>query len=301
MSGSYADLSLSELSLNDRPIPGSSKQPFSLLARPSTSTSPREIDDDDNLHEESIFDQDQADEHADDVQERVGDDEVVEAAAAHAEEEEATQRAESKRSVAYNREERLRQDLFVLRKLNTAFSGYNEALGDVHSGTERVSEQLAQTNALLDKYVSLLVRSEQTTKLIFDERWWGAEDDESTLAEERRHAEEKARKEAEERARAEQAERERLAKEEAARLEREERERVEAARREKLAARAGYGGGVRGVRGTRASMRGARGATTGTRVSPGSTSLTRGTSASAVRGSRPGSSASSRSARPPAR
>ncbi len=143
MSGSYADLSLSELSLNDRPIPGSSKQPFSLLARPSTSTSPREVDDDDNLHEESIFDQDQADEHADDVQERVGDDELVEAAAAaHAEEEEATQRAESKRSVAYNREERLRQDLFVLRKLNTAFSGYNEALGDVHSGTE-VSSHLA--------------------------------------------------------------------------------------------------------------------------------------------------------------
>ncbi len=98
-------------------------------------------DDDDNLHEESISDLDQADEHADDVQERVGDDEVVEAAAQD-EEEEATQRAESKRSVAYNREERLRQDLFVLRKLNTAFSGYNEALGDVHSGTE-VSSHLA--------------------------------------------------------------------------------------------------------------------------------------------------------------
>ena len=39
-----------------------------------------------------------------------------------------------------------------------------------------MSEQLTQTNALLNKYVSLLARSEKTAKLIFDERWNGADD-----------------------------------------------------------------------------------------------------------------------------
>lgn len=124
MSGSYADLSLSELSLNDKPIAGPSKQPFSLLARPSLATSP---------HEEVVDVQDEQDEEQSDEVEgrdRNGDEEAGDDA------EEATHRVESKRSVAHNRDERLRQDLFVLRKLNSVFSTYNEALGDVQSGSE---------------------------------------------------------------------------------------------------------------------------------------------------------------------
>lgn len=40
---------------------------------------------------------------------------------------------------------------------------------------QRVAEQLADTDALLNKYINILGKSEAVTRLIFDERWEGAE------------------------------------------------------------------------------------------------------------------------------
>lgn len=38
-----------------------------------------------------------------------------------------------------------------------------------------MAEQLSQTDALLDKYANMLAKSETVTRLIFDERWGGAD------------------------------------------------------------------------------------------------------------------------------
>jgi hypothetical protein len=43
------------------------------------------------------------------------------------------------------------------------------------SSVQQVATQLAQTDALLDKYVNMLGKSEAVAKLIFDEQWEGAE------------------------------------------------------------------------------------------------------------------------------
>ncbi|KAL5528166.1 hypothetical protein ACEPAF_7302 [Sanghuangporus sanghuang] len=226
------DLSLSDLSTNNE-IPGPSRQmPFSLLARPLRPPQTPQ-----NPQEEV---EDVGNETARPVEEEEEDEET---------------RAQF---AAQSREERLRQDLFVLRKINAGLAVYNEALSGTRTSTERVAEQLKQTNALLDKYVDILAKSEAATKLIFDERWHGAEDDEATLERLHHEAAEKARKAAEERARSEQEQKERKEREERERKEKEDRERLEAEKSEKLAVRAGYGG-VRGVRGTRATAR-ARGA-----------------------------------------
>lgn len=40
---------------------------------------------------------------------------------------------------------------------------------------QKVAKQLAQTDALLNKYVEILHRSEDVSRLIFDEDWQGAE------------------------------------------------------------------------------------------------------------------------------
>ncbi|SRR6266403_611801 len=97
---------------------------------------------------------------------------------------------------AQSRDEKLQSDLFVLRQLNGAFAVYNDALREAQGGTEvsfssfstwsihfvlihsfhkRLAEQLEQTDALLNKYINILSKSEQVTRLIFDERWMGAE------------------------------------------------------------------------------------------------------------------------------
>lgn len=101
------DLSLSELSIpsqSSRPV----KQPFSLLARPSQAPEP-ELDIPSNEEQE----------------ENVKDD------YANAEEPEA-----QVKDATRDREERLRQDLFVLRKLNAGFATYTEALAETRSATE---------------------------------------------------------------------------------------------------------------------------------------------------------------------
>jgi DASH complex subunit Duo1 len=110
--------------------------------------------------------------------------------------------ADRTRLVAQSREEKLQSDLFVLRQMNSAFAAYSDALRATQAGTEvsarmasvcmrlyvpffflfvfirwrqRIAQQLEQTDALLNKYINILSKSEQVTRLIFDERWMGAE------------------------------------------------------------------------------------------------------------------------------
>ncbi|KZT28988.1 hypothetical protein NEOLEDRAFT_1128489 [Neolentinus lepideus HHB14362 ss-1] len=139
------DLSLSELSLNNKPA--APRKRFSLFAHPQ--------------HEESV-DQDEGTEaEAEDEAEDEEEDE-----------EEAEKR---QRAAARTREEKLQHDLFILRKLNTSFSVFNEGLLEAKTSSEKVSVQLEQTNALLNRYVNILVKSHSVAGLIFDEKWQGAD------------------------------------------------------------------------------------------------------------------------------
>ncbi|KAF5369305.1 hypothetical protein D9758_002813 [Tetrapyrgos nigripes] len=231
-------------------------KPFSLLARPPSPTTPT-------------------------PQENAGEDDAVDE-----EEQDRTVRKSTR-----TREEDLQSDLFVLKKINGAFMEFNDVLDNVGSANERISEQLEETEKLLDKYVKMLEKSEEYARLIFDEEWEGAQIDDAILEREQREAIERRRREEEERALAAQRERERLEKEERERQQRLEQERVEREKKEKLTTR-GRGSGVRGVRGTRASMRGMRGAsgvgrgdsgtTTSTTGGRGTTRIARGSS---IRGS----------------
>ncbi|GJE95490.1 DASH complex subunit Duo1-domain-containing protein [Phanerochaete sordida] len=230
------DLSLSELSLTDpSQPPPHRRRPFSLLAQPR-SPSPKSF----HLHGSALAEEEE------EYDEEVNDTMTPEDA------------EKARRAAGRTREEKLQSDLFMLKKLNSAFEVYKEALRETKNSTERVADQLTHTNALLDKYVNILSKSERVTKLILDERWQGADADEEQLEREAQEEMERIRREEEERARLAQLEKERLEREEQerqAQLERErrERERAEAA---KTTSR---GSGVRGVRGTRASMRGVRG------------------------------------------
>ncbi|KAI0645647.1 hypothetical protein C8Q79DRAFT_910869 [Trametes meyenii] len=231
------DLSLSELSLSERAKPGAAhRRPFSLLARPQTpdesAVADEDAEDDDGAHADETMTQEDLE--------------------------------KARRLAAKTREEKLQHDLFVLKKLNAAFEVYKDALRETKSSTDRVAIQLQHTNALLDKYVRILDKSEKITKLILDERWQGAEADEEQLDREEEEARERARKEEEERILAEQREHERLEQERRDREERELRERLEREKAE-AAKTSSRGSGVRGVRGTRASMRGIRGVS---RVAP---------------------------------
>ncbi|TBU56853.1 hypothetical protein BD310DRAFT_930654 [Dichomitus squalens] len=260
------DLSLSELSLSDRPQSKSARRrPFSLLAQPLS-----------------------PDESA------VADDEDTEEGGGGQDETMTQEDVEKARKVAAKtREEKLQHDLFVLKKLNSAFEVYKDALRETKSSTDRVAERLGHTNALLDKYVRILSGSEKITKLILDERWQGAEADEEQLLREEEEERERARREEEERQLAAQRERERLEREQREREERETRERLEREKAE-AAKTASRGSGVRGVRGTRASMRGLRGTARGAPAANarGAASATsgipatrRGTTSMATRGS----------------
>lgn len=239
------DLSISELSLSDRTV--IFQQPFSLLAasQPEPSTPTHDDEGGDNLDADA-------------------EEEGSNSGAENAEQE--------KRRTAKLREEKLQSDIFILKKLNASFALFNEALQDTGSANQRVAEQLEQTDALLNKYIATLSKSEDFARLIFDEQWQGAEADEDTIERERVAKEERLRREIEERALAVQREEERRHQEEQERLEQEEKERIEREKKERMAAR----GGVRGVRGTRASTRGTR---VVTRTAPVGTAA----------GSRPGS------------
>ncbi|KAJ7072298.1 hypothetical protein C8F01DRAFT_1103315 [Mycena amicta] len=148
------------------------------------------------------------------------------------------------------REEKLRDDVFVLRKLNAALSSFNDALGDVGSQNERIAAQLEQTEGLLNNYVDILSESEQFAQLILDEDWHGADADELIIMQEQEEEANRARKLAEERVAVAQREKERR--------EKEERDRMEMVEKERKERGTGVGRGVvRGVRGTRGSIRAA--------------------------------------------
>ncbi|TFK54462.1 hypothetical protein OE88DRAFT_1711291 [Heliocybe sulcata] len=249
------DLSLSELSLKDRPAP--SRKRFSLFAQPP---------------EDESIDQEE------------GDDAGVEG------QEENEEEAENRRKAASRtREEKLQHDLFILRRLNSAFSVFNEGLREAKTSSEKVSAQLEQTDALLDKYMNILVKTQSVAGLIFDEKWQGADADQDLLEKELEEAEARIRQEEEERLEAERLEHERREREKQERQEREERRLLEVEQRQLTAASRGR---VTGVRGTRASMRGARasnraGATSGVPrpSSAGRSGIARGTGSSISRGS----------------
>ncbi|KAJ7287499.1 hypothetical protein C8J57DRAFT_1284085 [Mycena rebaudengoi] len=154
-----------------------------------------------------------------------------------------------KRHVGKLRDEKLQNDAFILKKLNASLASYKEVLGDVASQNERVAAQLQQTDALLNKYTSILSGSEDSK------------------------AEQLA---------AVQREQERAEREEQERIEQMERERIEQERKERTAR-----GTVRGVRGTRASMRATGRTTRGAGPPSGrvSTSAAGTASSSAARGS----------------
>lgn len=133
-----------------------------------------------------------------------------------------------------------------------------------------MAAQIAETDQLLNKYINVLSKSEEFSRLIFDEKWHGAEavcmvhnitrntvltslntQDEQEFIRQNREEEERARRAAEEKARREHEEQERLEREQEERRRREEKERLEREKSERA-----IRGGVRGVRGTRASARG---------------------------------------------
>ncbi|RPD74225.1 hypothetical protein L226DRAFT_546139 [Lentinus tigrinus ALCF2SS1-7] len=257
------DLSISELSLSDRPQSKSARRrPFSLLAPPPDDSA---LADDDVEEDEGGMDATMTQEDLE----------------------------KARRLAVKTREEKLQHDLFMLKKLNSAFEVYKDALRETKSSTDRVATRLEHTNALLDKYVRILSRSEKITKLILDERWQGADVDEEQLEREEAARIEREHREEEERRLAEQKERERREREQRERQEREERERLEREKAE-AAKTVSRGSGVRGVRGTRASMRGFRGASraasTATSVRGGAMSasgipgIKRGTSSTTARG-----------------
>lgn len=106
------DLSLSELSIHDRPPP--SRRKFSLFAQPP---SPQHAD------ESALEDEEEGEEG--DVGDNTPDQTM------RPEEVERAQRVAAK-----SREEKLQSDLYILKKLNAAFDIYKEALKETKSSTE---------------------------------------------------------------------------------------------------------------------------------------------------------------------
>lgn len=257
-----ADLSLSELSLSDKDTENfhfHDRPRFSLLAPTATASQSQTFSPD----QSRILEDDEYEEGNDEDSENDVNTTVI-----------------GRLAAAKAREDKLQSDLYVLKKLNASFALFNDALRSTQTATEQVATQLAQTDALLDKYVNMLAKSEDVAKLIFDEQWQGAEADEELLQQERQEALKQARLE-KERLEREEAERREAevracaAAEEAARHEAEER-----ARREVAAAKAprgrgtGVSSGVRGVRGTRATAKSA--AARGTKGIPRAASMSAG-------------------------
>ena len=101
------DLSISELSLSDRPRSKSThRRPFSLLAQPQSPD------------ESAVADEDEDGEG------------IVDATMTQEDIEKA------RRIAAKTREEKLQHDLFVLKKLNSAFEVYKDSLRETKSNTD---------------------------------------------------------------------------------------------------------------------------------------------------------------------
>ena len=102
------DLSLSELSLGERPQPNPShRRPFSLLAQPQSP-------------DESALADEDAEEGDGGLDETMTQEEIEKA----------------RKAAAKTREEKLQHDLFVLKKLNAAFEVYKDALRETKSSTD---------------------------------------------------------------------------------------------------------------------------------------------------------------------
>lgn len=102
---------------------------------------------------------------------------------------------DDRRQAAKLREEKLQSDIFILKKLNAAFESFNDALQETGSanevrspsnstvlsafqryyGLQRVAAQVEQTDALLNKYIGILSKSEEFARLIFDDQWEGVQ------------------------------------------------------------------------------------------------------------------------------
>jgi len=108
-----ADLSLSELYISDRSEDASPQKPFSLLPQRAENEEGIRYND-----EEDVFG------------ERDGEAEAGEDGATM------TEKGKSSANTARMQEERLQHDLFVLKKLNSSFAMYNDALKDARSSTE---------------------------------------------------------------------------------------------------------------------------------------------------------------------
>ncbi|KJA19894.1 hypothetical protein HYPSUDRAFT_43764 [Hypholoma sublateritium FD-334 SS-4] len=223
-------LSLSDLSLSDQTA--ITEKPFSLLARAESEPAAP-------THNPQTTNPDARDENLSENSDDVFEKESLE---------------KIQQQTTKLREEKLQSDIFILKKLNASFGLFIEALQDTGFASRRIAAQLEQTNDLLDKYVDILSKSEDFSRLIFDEQWHGADNDEETIERERLEEEKRIRQEKE--AEALRAEQEflRVEKEKEGQRRREETERVEREKSGKA-----IRGSIRGVRGTRASMRGIRG------------------------------------------
>lgn len=138
-SSSQADLSISELSISDRrpesPSSSSSSRPFSLLAQPASPSTPvqtrrsnpKEVGDENSNEHEDLED----DECGEITQKQITVDDE-QAATSDSEDREQVKRTKAK----LLREDKLQNDTFVLRKLNAAFSSFNEALEGVGDANE---------------------------------------------------------------------------------------------------------------------------------------------------------------------
>jgi hypothetical protein len=166
------DLSMSELSVADRPHVLEKR--FSLFASPPSEPSTPRQEGHLTQHEEEGFDEEESsDSH------------------------EAEDKEAQKVHRARVREEKLQSDIFILRKMNASFALLNDALLETesanevrnallplrwmirwahHGSSQRIARRLEQTDALLNKYVEILSKSEDITRLIFDEEWHGADE-----------------------------------------------------------------------------------------------------------------------------
>lgn len=100
MRTSQGDLSLSELSLQDRTVT-SSDRPFTLL-KPEPKPEPQGEDEENDVDVDDVNEEDE----------------------------------KETRTQARGREEKLQSDLFILRKLNSSFAMYSEALDNTNSANQ---------------------------------------------------------------------------------------------------------------------------------------------------------------------
>ncbi|KAF8313458.1 hypothetical protein DL93DRAFT_1173766 [Clavulina sp. PMI_390] len=153
-------------------------------------------------------------------------------------------------------DDRLRQQLYELQRVNEAFDSFGIAVQAVRFKQRSLESRVGRTKELLDRYVAILGQAEHNSRLLLNPDWEGASADEMRIEEARRREEEA-----------------RLAREEALRREREEQERREAeardaAERAAQAKERGRGTTVRGRGRAAPSVRSRTPTLSATRTSP---------------------------------